>query len=218
MTLANNKETDLFKNVRVPIDGREEYAIIRRYGDTHVKSTRMGTERTHHQESPDRAFIITKFEARQISKVVRSFIATLEIFERDLKRKKWDRCRYLDSFFPRFLKRFYYLVCSARNSVQAMPRIARVPDSEYDVSLNSPKTDKRIEMWQKESEYTIRLRIISKELAYQLKYWQKKELDNSRRNQEIAYSAKAEEAYSLFVHMYFNLRPPPQLPNDGKHL
>ena len=119
---------------------------------------------------------------------------------------------------PRFLKRFYFLVCAARNSPHALPRIARIPDEEYDVSLNSPKSDRRVMMWQQEKDYIIKMRIISKELAFQLKKWQKKELDNSRRNLDVAYSAKAEEAYGLFVRMYFNLKPPPEVPGEGSHL
>lgn len=218
MTLGIDEQTDRFKRVRVVIDEDKEYAVITRLHDMLVKNTRMGTEKTHYQESPDRAFIISKFEAEQISRTVRGFVLTLDVFEKDLKRQRWDRCLYLDAFFPRFLKRFYYLVCAARNSPHAMPWVARIPDNEYDVSLNSPKSDKRIAMWQNQPDYTIKLRIISKELSYQMRLWQKKELDNPNRNMEVAYSAKAEEAYGLFVRMYFNRRPPPPVPGEGEHL
>ncbi|MBD3390916.1 MAG: hypothetical protein GF410_02760 [Chitinivibrionales bacterium] len=218
MTLASDNQHDDFKQVKVAIDGTEEYALITRYHDFHVKTTRMGVERTQYQEAPDRAFVITEFEAKQLERVVGSFISTLEDFEKDLKKRRWGRCRHLDAFLPRFLKRFYFLVCAARNSLHAMPRVGRIPDTAYDVSLSSPKTDRRILMWQQKSDYIIKLRIISKELAYQLEQWRKKELNTSRRNPEIAYSAKAEEAYSLFVRMYFNFRPPPPVPPEGKHL
>jgi hypothetical protein len=218
MTLGFDKQSGEFKRVRVAIDGNREYAVITRMHDTHVKNTRSGVEKTHYQESPERAFVITEFEARHLNRTVESFIETLESFEKALKRERWGRCLYLDSYLPRFLKRFYYLVCAARNSSRAMPRISRIPDDEYDVSLNSAKSDERINSWRQDEEYIIKLRIISKELAHQLKRWQKKELDNSRRNPEVAYSGKAEEAYELFIRMYFKLKPQPFIPLDEERL
>jgi len=218
MTLAGDENDGPFKRVRVAIDGTKEYAIITNMHDTHVKNTRNGTQKTVYQEAPDRAFIISEFEGKQLSRVVRSFIQTLDIFEKDLGRLRWDRCLYLDAFLPRFLQRFYYLVCAARNSTNAMPRFARIPDSEFEVSLNSPLSDKRIRQWQEEKDYLIKLRILSKELAYQLERWDQKELAAPKRNLDVAYSAKAEEAYGLFVRMYFNLKPPPDVPLDGGHL
>jgi hypothetical protein len=218
MTLGFDGEGGQFRQVRVMVDGPKEYAVITRLHDMYVKNTRMGTENTHYRESPDRAFVISEFEAKQVNKAVNSFIQTLGLFGRDLKRRRWDRCRYLDAHLPRFLERFYHLVCAARNSPHAFPRVAGIADDEYDISFNSPKTDRRVMMWLEESDYTTRLRIISKELAFQLRRWQKRELDNPKRNVHVAYSAKAEEAYELFVRMYFNLRPPPEVPRDGEHL
>jgi hypothetical protein len=218
LKLAFDESTKQLQQVQIDIDGQNEYAIIARGQDYHIKNTHLGTERTAYSESPDRSFMLSDFEAKQINRVVRSLVETLDIFERDLKRGRWYRCLYLDSYFPRFLKAYYYLICAARNSPYALPRIARVPDAAYDVSENSPKSDARIKMWQTEKDYVIKLRIISKELAFQLKIWQQKELDNPKRNPEIAYSAKAEEAYGLFVKLYFNLKPTTEVPDFGDHL
>lgn len=218
MKLAFDKEDHVLKHVQISIDENNEYVLIARSKDIHVINTNQGRKRIEYPESADRAFIITDFEAKHLNKVVKSLILTLDILEKDLKRERWDRCRYLDAYLPKFLNEFYYLVCAARNSQYAMPRIARIPDSEYDVSLKSPKTDARIQMWRKEKDHIIKLRIISKELIFQLKNWQKKELANPTRNLEIAYSAKAEEAYGLFIKIYFNLKPQPEIPDFGDHL
>jgi hypothetical protein len=218
LKLAFSPDTKQLEQVQIDIDGADQYAVITRYSDYLVKNGRNGTEKIQYSEAPERAFVISDFEARQLNRVVKSLIETLEIFEKDLKRNRWDRCLYLDSFFPRFLKGYYYLVCATRNSPYALPRVARIPDSAFDISLNSPKSDQRIKTWQTEKDCIIKLRIISKELAYQLKGWQKKELDSSGRNPDVAYSAKAEEAFGLFVKLYFNLKPTNEVPDFGDHL
>jgi hypothetical protein len=218
MSLGEDESGGPIKKVRIAIDETKEYAVITNMNDTHVKNTRNGVEKIQYQESPDRAFIISDFEAKQLRRVVNSFIETLSIFEKDLNKHQWGRCLYLDAFFPRFLKRFNNLVCAARNSNHAMPRFSSINETEYEISLNSPLSDKRIKMWQTEKDHIVKLRILSKELSYQLARWDEKELTGEKRNTEIAYSAKAEEAYGLFVRMYFNLRPAPEVPSDGEHL
>lgn len=212
LKLGDDENSEQLKEVRVEIDGNQEYALIRTLNDIHMKHTRKGAEKTVYSESPERAYVITDFEARHLSRTVKSFIQTLDILERDLKRGNWDRCRYLDAYLPKFLVSFYYLSCAARNSPHAFPPIGRIPDSKYDVSLSSPKSDKRIDTWREQKDHIIKLRIITKELAHQLKRWQKKELNNRKRNAEVAYSGKAEEAYALFIRVYFNLKPPARLP------
>lgn len=208
LKVADSEDSDRLRAVQVSIDGREEYAVIAPFNDLHVEVARNGTRKIEHGESPTSAFIITDFEAEQINRAVESLIQTLETFEKDLKRRRWGRCRYLDAFLPRFLKAFYFLVCAARNSEEGMPRIGRIPESVFDVSLSSPKSDARIAMWS-QTEYLIKLRIITREFVYQLQEWQKKELENQKRNPEVVYSAKAEEAFALFVKMYFDIKAPP---------
>jgi hypothetical protein len=195
---------DEFKEIRVTLKEGKEYAEITRYSDLHIKVVRNGREKTVHSEPPDLAFMLSDFEAESLDRPTLSLIKTLEDFERDLKRGRWDRCLYLDSFLPRFLRAYYFLVCAARNSTHALPEIARIPERAFDVSLSSPKSDKRINAWRSSPNYVIKLRIITKELIHQLKEWRKKELDNSRRNPEISYSSKVEEAYGLFIKIYFN--------------
>jgi hypothetical protein len=218
MSLGEDSSEPNFKRIRVYVKSTDEYAIITRYADTYVKNTRSGTEKTHFQENPDQAFSISNFEAVHLSRALMSLVSTLDIFEKDLGRNRWDRCLYLDSFLPRFLMRFYHLVCAARNSVDALPGFSAIPDAEYDVSLNSPLSDRRITTWQKRKEHIIKLRIISRELSYQLLKWDEKELSARKRDVYTAYSSKAEEAYGLFVRLYFNLLPSPDTPVEGEHL
>ncbi len=193
-----------FKEIRVTLKEGKEYAEITRYSDLHIRVVRNGREKTVHSEPPDLAFMLSDFEAESLDRTTLSLIKTLEDLERDLKRGRWDRCLYLDSFLPRFLRAYYFLVCAARNSTHALPEVARIPERAFDVSLSSPKSDKRINAWRSSPNYVIKLRIITKELIHQLKEWRKKELDNSRRNPEISYSSKVEEAYGLFIKIYFN--------------
>lgn len=195
---------DKFKEIRVTLKEGKEYAEITRYSDLHIRVVRNGREKTVHSEPPDLAFMLSDFEAESLDRTTLSLIKTLEDLERDLKRGRWDRCLYLDSFLPRFLRAYYFLVCATRNSTHALPEVARIPERAFDVSLSSPKSDKRINAWRSSPNYVIKLRIITKELIHQLKEWRKKELDNSRRNPEISYSSKVEEAYGLFIKIYFN--------------
>jgi hypothetical protein len=99
-----------------------------------------------------------------------------------------------------------------------MPRFSTIPDSEFEVSLNSKLSDKRIMMWRNEKERVIKIRIVAKELSYQLQQWDQKELAITKRSMDVAYSSKAEEAYGLFVRLYFNLKPMPDVPYPEERL
>jgi hypothetical protein len=222
LSVSFDDRTHVFEKVRVSFDTEkdpsDEFYIIGPINDFQIKETADGRQKLLHLEQPDKAYVISDFEAEILNKVCKSFISTLEIFEKDLHKEHWDRCLYLDCYFPRFLKGFYFLYCAVRNSPYAMPKSACVPDSLYDVSLTSPKSDKRVEAWISQRDYVIKLRIISKELIYQLKEWQKRELNNPSRNVEFPAGKKAEQAFTLFMKVYFNLTPAPVLPQDGEHL
>lgn len=158
------------------------------------------------REDPERAYQISDFEAKILDKVTRTFIAALDQFEDNLHRGRWGRCLYLDAYLPRFLKGFYYLYCASRNSVDAMPVSARVADSLYEVSLSSLSSDARINQW-RQNDNAIKLRIVTKELIFQLESWQKKEVGNPKRDPEMTTGRELENAFALFVRSYFNTRP-----------
>ena len=202
-TLAENEDIQ-FKKVRVAIDGNKEFAIITKLNDQHIKITRKGSEKTTYAEPPETAYALSDFEKKHLSEVIQSLISTLLLFERNLYNQQWDKCLYLDSFFPRFMKGFYYLNCAATNSLDALPRQAEIPDNWYDVSLRSEKSDKRIAEWLRNKDYTIKLRIATRELIYQLKSWQKKELRKYKENSNVEFSQNLKETYFLFIKLYFN--------------
>jgi hypothetical protein len=222
LSISFSERTHVFEKVKVSFDidkdPVDEYAFIEPITDYEIKETPDGRQKIIHMEQPDKAYIISDFESQILNKVCKSFINMLEIFEKDVHKEHWDRCLYLDAYFPRFLKGFYYLYCASRNSPYAMPKSACIPDSLYDISLTSPKSDKRIASWKLKPDYVIKLRIISKELIFQLKDWQKKELDNPSRNVEVPAGKKVETAFALFIKIYFNVAPSPEVPKDGEHL
>jgi hypothetical protein len=223
LSVSFDERSHVFEKVKVSSGGSDDNSsdeswIIAPITDFEIKTTREGRQKFVHVETPDKAFIISDFEAQVLNMVCKSFVNTLEIFEKDLQKRHLDRCLYLDAYFPRFLKGFYYLYCAARNSPYAMPRSACVPDSLFDISLTSPKSDERIKTWQDLPDHIIKLRIITQELIYQTKNWQKKEIDNPSRNVDVPSGKLFEEAFTLFVKVYFNMNPSPEIPREGEHL
>jgi hypothetical protein len=222
LSVSFNDDTHVFEKVRVSFgtgsNDDNYFCLIAPGADFEIKVSKEGRQKYVHGEAPDKAYMISDFEAEVLNKVCKTFIQTLEIFERDLQHNKWDRLLYLDSYFPRFLKGFYFLYCSSRSSPYALPKGICIHDSMYDVSLTSLKSDQRIGLWKQSPDNIIKLRIISKELIYQIKEWQDKEIDNPKRNIEVTYGKKFEEAFTLFMKLYFNLLPLPDVPREGEHL
>lgn len=199
-------DEDHFEEVKISFGRKQNFAYIRRYDDSYVMYKRDGRERHLHPEASELAFRISDFEAEHLEEVCKSFVATLEQFEKNLQRERWGRCAYLDAFFPRFLRGFYYTYCAARNNPRGLPRVTYLPDSLWESSLSSPKTDERIHIWRTRDDYIIRLRIATKELIYQMEEWSKKELvPSKKRKPDVSYGRKFEEAYAIFVKMYFHL-------------
>ena len=209
LSLSFLDNSNQIEHVRITFDDSRDQVLISNLDDTFIKVTRHGTEKTVYRETFDKAFYLNDFEAKQIHRVCKTFISTLEDFEKDLKNQNWGKCLYLDSFLPKFLRGFYYLMCASRNSPDALAKSSRIPNSEFDVSLNSPKSDARIKYWKATPYHIVKLRIATKELIYQTKSWQKRELLNNKRTPEISYSGSFDEAFGLFVRIYFNTPPIP---------
>jgi hypothetical protein len=134
-------------------------------------------------------------------------VKTLDGFESDLNKNRWDKCRYLDSYMASFCFGFYHLMTLAKSSKHAFPEITCLPDSLYDRSPESPKSDARIAQWRQSDEHVVKLRIAARELMYRIKDWQKKELDNPKRDVWNDQSGDFVEAYELFIRLYFNFPP-----------
>jgi len=203
IAIAFDDETRGHNRVRISFDESGSYAIIAPGDDMLVKKSRRGDETTVYKESPEKAYQLSDFEAKQISAVCRTLISTLGEFENALKNQAWGRLLYLDAYFPRFLRGFHVMICAAKGSTEALPRAALVSENEYDVSVNSLKSDARVNMWRSSDDNIMKLRIAARELAHQTKEWQKKELDNSKRNPEFSYSTEFDRAFTSFVRNYF---------------
>jgi hypothetical protein len=200
-------ETQEFTGVKIIFPKSEDVIIITTGDDKYVKNTSHGAEKTLYREPTEKAGYVSKFEAKELREVNEEFAGSLETFEKMLQKKQWGRCLFLDAYFPHFLNGYYYLICAIRNSTTALPRSARIPEQEYDISENSPKSDARIRQWRSAEDNIIKLRIASKELAHQLNEFQKK-LKNIDDNEDVAAPKDLEEAFVVFVRVYFNLRPP----------
>lgn len=198
--------TNEFDGVRITFAGSEDQVFLGTYNDQYTKNTSRGAEKTLYRENPEKAGFISRFEAKNILKVNKEFILALEQFDALLQKGSWARALYFDCFFPRFLNGFYYMICAVRCSESALPRGARVPEECFDVSLNSPKTDARINLWRASPDYVIKLRIAGKELGVQLQTWQKS-IDRAK-DDDVATPKELEESLIILERVYFNQKPP----------
>jgi len=211
LSLAFEENSTVLKRVRVIYEGSTDQIVITPFNDEFVKHTRMGRETTVHREPWQTAWIISEFEGEHLFEVTETLIEMLEILERELKRNRFDKCLYIDSYLPRFLRGYYYLCDAVTNHNEPLPHVTRVPESAYDVSLQSPKSDKRVGLWQEKSQHVMKLRITTKELAYQLEEWVKTEKRRKNNQDILFFNNNLRKAYSLFIRIYFNLPPPPKL-------
>jgi hypothetical protein len=218
LSISIDEVTHELNSVRISFEGSNDYAVITPFDDEKIHITAQGREKEIFREQPEVAYLTTDFEREQLLKVTQSFMETLNILENDLRHERWDRCLYLDGYLPRFLHGYYYLCDAVRNSQDALPRNAHISEAAFDVSLNSSKSDERINHWKADPAYVLKLRIVTKELVYQLKQWETQSRKSST-NPELFLNTKVKEAYGLFVHLYFNIKPPPPLNfHRGRHL
>lgn len=219
LSLSFDDETHRLNSVRVSFNRDNEFVTITHWHDEHIKMTRKGRVKTVHRESPEAAYQMSEFEAEYFRRVTESLVEALEQLEKDLHRERWGKCLHLDSYLPKFLRGYYFLCEAVRNSHGGLPRVARVPESAFDVSLNSPKSDARLKAWRSKPEQIIKLRIMAKELAYQLEEWLKNEKKKRKKNPGWFFSSSLKKAYSLFIRVYFNLTPAPHhVPDEDAHL
>jgi hypothetical protein len=210
LSLSFEDHTERIEQVRVSLDGSSDYAIISPTNDEFIKMDRDGREKTVYREALETAWLVSDFEREQLLMVTRGLIEALTQFEHDLQRQRFDKCLYLDGYLPRFLRGYYFLCESIRSNQDALPRVARVPESAFDVSLNSPKSDERISAWNSSAENSIKLRIVTKEFIHHLKLWEK-EFAKSKESQDSLFNNELKKVYSLFIRIYFNLNPPPRI-------
>ncbi|MBN1982792.1 MAG: hypothetical protein JW795_14760 [Chitinivibrionales bacterium] len=205
LNLNDDEENRNFKSVRVELRPEEEYALITRINDIHIKNSGKEIHKTIYAEVPEQAQYASQFEVQTLDRVIESLTNTLGTLDILLTKKQWDKCLYLDAFFPRFLQCFYHLNCAIFASKEILPLQAQIADSLFDVSMHSLKSDQRIDRWQG-GDASIKLRIVAKEFSYQLDYWQKRDLEKKQRNRQISMIASPlQNIYVLFIKTYFLL-------------
>jgi hypothetical protein len=182
---------------------------IARIDDRYVKDSRSMRLDYLHREIAQRAFLLSPFETEVLDKVCQSLITTLQIYERDLAASRWGRLHYLDAHLVYFFRGFYHLFCAARNSPETLARVAAIEDSLFVSSTESAITDRRIALWRSNPDHIIKLRIAAKELIFQIKQWQKKELKNHKRDVWEDKSRDFAKTYELFIRLYCNVPASP---------
>jgi len=195
-------------SVRVSRQNDDDYAIISLIDDQFIKNNRDNVVKTVFKEYKHQAHFMSDFEAKYLLLASRSFEQTLDEFEHQLQQEQWGQCAYLDGFLPRFIYNYYYLLAIVRNTNDKYTHQTKLFQNSFEVSLSSPLTDNRIAEWQSDDDRLMKLRIATKELAHQLRIWEKRELSNKNRNPEVSLNTKVEEALDLFVRIYFCIKTP----------
>ncbi len=207
LTVKKDKDDPSRLVVYIYSDDYQEHAEIGRVNDRLISNSKKGIHKTTFSEPFATSYTLSEFENEHLDKTISSLIKTLEDLGEYLQKEEYPKCRYLDGYFPKFLKCFYMISVNAFNNDKALSKIANIPDNSFDISLSSPKTDKRVAFWQKNSEHRLKLRISINELIFHLEKWDKEaELDKAMNDAVIGYSQKLIMAYELFVKMYFNMQ------------
>jgi hypothetical protein len=190
-----NKVTLFFEDSR-------EQAIITTMEDYSTKNSKDGTKKMIFRETAEKAYLISQFEAQQISKVCRTLIKILEAFDESLEKRKWERCLGLDSFLLRFLKGFNFLIsCASNNTVMLIPA-KHSPDSIYNISVDLAKLNARTDYWKTDIQNRSKLQVVLKELLYQCRVFHR-DISHYKRNQDILINKGFIEAMDIFIKIYF---------------
>lgn len=206
LTVKKDKDDADRLVVYIYSDDYQEHAEIGKVNDRLISNSKKGIHKTTYSEPFSTAYTLSDFERKNLDDAISSLIKTLEDLAEYLQKEEYAKCRYLDGYFPKFLKCFYIMSVNSFNSNDALSKVANIPDHAFDISLSSPKTDKRVATWQNNSEYRLKLRIAIKELIFQLEKWEDDlELDKAMNDAPMGYSTKLILAYGLFIKMYFNI-------------
>jgi len=195
-----------FQEVFITYGSIHEGWAIGDIDDRYVKDTRRLRLDHLHKELPRQAYMLSPFEVEVLDRVCNSFYSALSTFENDLRDRKWDRVAYIDMYFPVVFRGFYWLFTAAKNNREALPKVTDIDTTFFDNSLSTvPRSDARIGTWQKNPEHVIKLRIAAKELQFQIKKWQKADLNLGKRDPWEDNSLDLVQTYELFIRLYFNL-------------
>ncbi|NLL13176.1 MAG: hypothetical protein GX267_07215 [Fibrobacter sp.] len=181
-------------------DSRDQ-VIITTMEDYSAKDSKHGAKKMVFREPAESAYLLSQFEAQQISKVCRTLVKVLEAFDESLEKGKWDRCQGLDSYLLRFLKGFNFLIsCASNNTVSLIPA-KHCPDSIYGIAVDLPKLEARINHWKTDAQSRTKLHTVLKELLYQCRIWQR-DLSQQNQNQDIMINERFIKAMNIFIKIY----------------
>jgi hypothetical protein len=205
LTVHLNQKTGNLDEVFISYGSKTEGWAISSLNDRHIKFTLKRQVDHIYKENPRIAYMLTDFEAKHLNRVCNTLVRTLTMYERFLQRKEWGKLLYLDGYLPSFFKGFHYLMLASYCYRVQMPAFTCIPDSLFDNSFNSIKSDRRIRLWRSKPDRVIKLRIITKEVIHQIKLWQKKELNNQNRDPRDSHSKQFKHMYELLIRLYFNM-------------
>lgn len=207
LSIYMDQKSNNYEKIRITYYDSKDQIIITTLDDTYIKNSRNGSEKIVYRENLNNSYMVSLFEARQLELVNKSLLITLEQLDKFLQNNQWGKCLYLDSFFPRFLRGYFYLLNIVQSTSDALPKSANVADSLFDVSLNSIKSDKRINKWKSSPEYVIKLRIATNELLHHIETQQQKLSKNKEKDLASIISKDYANSLGLFVSIYFNRVP-----------
>lgn len=195
------------EEVIVSFGGDSEIWAIGPGDDRYQKSTRRLLDERIYQEPPGTAYLLSSFEAGVLDRVFESLVKTLELFERDLRREHYERLRYLDAYFPAFMKGFHHLLQAAWNSSTLLAPVTDIATALFNESYTSLRTDARVRIWEESDGHRLKLRIAARETQLMLEQFRRRVLANHRRDPRRQPPEELRRTWELFVRLYFNLRP-----------
>lgn len=207
LSICIDQKSGSCEKVRITYYDSKDQIIITSLDDTYIKNSRNGSEKIVYRENLNNSYLVSLFEAKQLELVNKSLLITLEQLDKFLQNNQWGKCLYLDSFFPRFLRGYFYLLNIIQSTYDALPESANVADSLFDISLNSQKSDMRINKWKSSPEYVVKLRIATNELLHQIKTGQQKFSKNKEKDFTSIICKDYANSLGLFVSIYFNRVP-----------
>jgi hypothetical protein len=196
-----DEKSGMCNKVILFFENSNDQVIITTIEDYLLKDSKDGAKKTVFREAAERAYLISQFEAKQISRVCKTLIKSLEAFDESLEKGKWDRCQGLDSYFLRFLKGFNFLIsCASNNTVRLIPAYY-CPDSIYSIAVDLEKLNARTNHWKTDAQSRSKLQTVLKELLYQCWILQR-DISQQKSNQDIMIKEGFIKAMNIFIKIY----------------
>lgn len=196
-----DESSGICNKVCISFEDSKEQIIITTLEDYSSEDSKNGSKKMVFREPQERAYLISQFEAQQISRVCKTLIKVLESFDESLEKGKWDRCKGLDSYLLRFLKGFNNLIfCASNNTVKLIPS-KYCPDTAYNISVDLQKLENRIDRWRNDSQSRSKLQTVLKELLFQCRILNR-DISQNKKNHDIMVNDGFIKAMEIFIIIY----------------